>query len=178
LAVLDPDGEEIPGPGRREGALTVMADFLTTKYYHPDQSKAELWSGLRFRGTWLRTDEVARLDGEGDELTVAVLGKTTEMLFHEGVYLSPRKIDEAAMKFPGVVEAAGFVRINKDKEPQFACAVVMAQGKVNERDLLERLGEELPSEFCPATVHVIDSLPKDVFESVNRLSLQRQFSAH
>ncbi len=177
LAVLNEDGEEIPGPDRRTGRLSVMAEFLSTKYLHPDQAKAELWNGLRFRGTWLKTDEVARLEGDDEDITVAVLGKISDMLLHEGVYLSPLKIDAAAKSFAGVEDAAGFVRINKDKSPAFACALVMNQGKVNEKEFLHSMREKLPAEFLPATVYVVSALPRDAFESVNRLSLQRQFSA-
>jgi acyl-coenzyme A synthetase/AMP-(fatty) acid ligase len=175
--VLTEDGEEIPGPDRREGRLSVMAEFLSTKYVHPDQAKAELWTGLRFRGTWLKTDEVARLEGDGDELKIAVLGKTTDMLLQGGVYHSPRKIDEAARNYPGVADAAGFVRFDKEKRPSFACALVLTQGRLSEKDFFQKMREALPAEFVPATVHLVDALPKDEFDSVNRVSLQRQFSA-
>jgi acyl-CoA synthetase (AMP-forming)/AMP-acid ligase II len=172
MAVLTEDGEEIPGPGLRMGRLSVMAEALATTYFAPEKAPNE-----NFRGTWLHTDEIARLEGDDDELTVAVLGKVGDMLPAEGEYLSPRRIDAAAQKVPGVEDAAGFVRIDRERQPHFACAVVMKAGKINEKDLLEQICQELPDEFHPKTVHVVDVIPRDPFDSVNRGVLQRQFSA-
>jgi acyl-CoA synthetase (AMP-forming)/AMP-acid ligase II len=131
-----------------------------------------------FRGTWLHTDEIARLEGDGDELTVAVLGKIADMLPSEGEYLSPRRIDTAALKVPEIEEAAGFVRIDRERKPQFACAVVLKGARVNEKELLEKICEELPNEYHPKTVHVMDSIPRDSFDSVNRQTLQRLYSVN
>lgn len=179
LAVLNEDGEEILGPGVREGKLMAMAESVANGYYHPDPKIASKGNADRFRGTWLKTGDIARLNGDGDELTVAVLGRREDMLFSEGSYLSPRRIDTAAQKIEGLEEAAGFVRIGKDKKTaSFACAVVMAgQSRVNEKELLRQLCEELPEEYQPETVHVTDKLPRDEFDSVNRMTLQRLFSA-
>ncbi len=177
LAVLNEDGEEIPGPGLREGRLMAMAEMVANGYYHPDPKVASKGNADRFRGTWLKTGDIARLEGDDDELTVAVLGKRDDMLFSEGTYLSPRRIDDAALKAHGVEDAAGFVRIGKNKKPAFACAVVPKAAKINELELLRQIQEELPAEYHPDTVHIIDALPRDIFDSVNRMFLQRQFSA-
>jgi acyl-CoA synthetase (AMP-forming)/AMP-acid ligase II len=172
VAVLTEDGEEIPAPGRREGRLTVMTETLATHYAFPERAPNE-----NFKGTWLRTDEIARLEGEGEELTVAVLGKVSDMICRGGSYLSSKRIDPAAQKVAGVADAAGFVRIDKNHEPHFAVAVVMQAARINENELLARIKEDLPDEFHPESVHLMDVLPRDAFDSVNRLTLQRQFSA-
>lgn len=177
MVVLNEDGEEIPGPGRREGRLSVMAESVTTELVHPNLSLAERKTDERIRGTWLRTDEVARLEGDEKNLSVAVLGKIHDMLLSEGVYLSPRAIDVAAKKIDIVDDAAGFVRYNKDREPAFAVALVMKAGKTSEKEIMHRLQEDLPDEMHPQTIHFVSSIPRDAFESVNRLALQRQFSA-
>ncbi|MGZ3657328.1 MAG: class I adenylate-forming enzyme family protein [Bdellovibrionota bacterium] len=171
IAVLTEDGEEIPGPDRREGRLAVTSEVLTATYCAPEKAPNE-----NFRGTWLNTDEIARLEGEGDDVSVAVLGKMHDMLCVQGEYLSPRRIDQAALKVAGVEDAAGFVRLGPKQEHHFACAVVMAGARPNEKDLLARICEDLPNEYHPSSVHLVDSLPRDAFDSVNRLALQRLFS--
>lgn len=176
MVVLSESGEEIPGPGRREGRLLVTSDTMARGYFHPVKGVGEAKTAENFRGTWLRTDEIARLEGDGDELTVAVLGKQHDMLLLDGVYYSPRRIDDVAAKLDGVSEAAGFVRFGKDKKPQFAVAVVLAAKKGNDRDLLDALNAELPDEFHAASVHYVNSIPRDAFDSINRLALSRQFS--
>jgi acyl-CoA synthetase (AMP-forming)/AMP-acid ligase II len=176
MVVLTEDGEEIPGPGRREGRLLVTSDTMARGYFHPVKGVAEAKTTENFRGTWLRTDDVARLEGEGDTLTVAVLGKLHDMLLIDGVYHSPRRLDDVAAKLDGVSEAAGFVRIGRDKKPSFAVALVMTAKRANEKDLIEAMQSELPDEYAPKSVHFVSYLPRDAFDSVNRLALSRQFS--
>lgn len=177
IAVLSEGGEEIAGPDRREGLLTVMADSITRKYFHSKPELAEKKLRELSRGTWLKADDVARLENDGDNLTVAVLGKASDMLLAEGNYLSPRPIDAVAMKVPGVTDAAGFVRFDRENGPTFAVALVMDGGKVNEKDILHRFTEDLPDEQQPHTVHFVSSIPRDAFASIDRLALQKQFSA-
>ena len=52
----------------------------------------------------------------------------------------------------------------------------MKSKKVNEKEILSMLQEELPDELQPQTIHFVSYLPRDAFDSVNRLALQRQFS--
>lgn len=179
LRVLNEEGEEIPGPGPREGRLMAMAEMVASGYFHPDPKIAGKGNADRFRGTWLKTGDVARLDGEEDEPTAAVLGRLDNMLNKDGTYLSPRRIDAAAEKLAnmGVQEGAGFVRMNRSHEAEFACAIVSAGGKISEKDVLAALHEELPDEYHPTGIYVTDALPRDAFDSVNRMALQRQFSA-
>jgi acyl-CoA synthetase (AMP-forming)/AMP-acid ligase II len=176
MQVLNEDGEEIPGPGPREGRLMAMTEAVASGYFHPDPKIASKGNADRFRGTWLKTGDIARLDGEDDEVTVAVLGKRDDMLFSNGTYLSARKIDEVARSIDGIEDAAGFVRMGKD-EPAFSVVVKLAGKKMNEKELLKRIQDGLPPEYHPQTIFITDSIPKDAFDSVVRMALQRQFSA-
>jgi len=174
--VLNAEGDEAPGPGPRVGPLAVMGESLFTAYFHPDKDVAAKATRNKMRGTWFYTGEIARLEGEGDELTVAVLGKASDMVNSSGEYLSPRPIDEAGKNLPGIVDAAGFVHIGKEGERSLACAVVIEQKAISEPELLTILKERLPEKNHPSAVFVVEKIPRDEFESVNRLSLQRQLS--
>lgn len=174
--VLNESGDEIPGAARREGPLAVTSDYVMPGFFHPDKEIAGELTRNRLRGTWIYTGEIARLEGAGEDLSIAVLGKETDMIRVGNRYLSPREIDDAAKTFPGVADAAGFVRLTQKGEKVFACAIVPQTKSIDDKGLLQKLAETLPPDLVPKSVHLIESIPRDAFESVNRYSLQRQFS--
>lgn len=174
--VLDAAGDEIAGPSTREGPLAVMSETVSTGFFHPDEELAAQTTRNKIRGTWLYTGEIARLEGEGAETTIAVLGKATDMIAKGKNYLSPRRIDDIAKSLPGITDAAGFVREDKNGSVSFACAVVVESKTIRENDILQAICAKLPNEIHPRTVHIVERIPKDAFESVNRTALRKQLS--
>lgn len=173
--VMDANGDEIPGPGPRIGLLAVTSDFVMDSYWQPDKEEAAMATRNAIRGTWFYTQDVARLEGEGAETTIAVLGAAKDMLFQENTYLSPREIDAAAAGIPGVTEAAGFVRVDSTGVRSFACAVVPEGRGLSEAAVLQELRGRLPRGYAVSSVHFVEAIPVGAFGSVNRQALQRQF---
>ncbi|MGZ3694227.1 MAG: class I adenylate-forming enzyme family protein [Bdellovibrionota bacterium] len=175
--VIDANGDEIPGPGRREGLLCVTSEFVMDGYFHPNKEQAAAATRFALRGTWFYTQEIARLEGEGDQVTVAVLGKVADMLpASRGFgFVSPREMDDHARSIPGVQDAAGFVRENEDGERFFACAVIPERKNLSQATVLAELQKKLPQDYPLRSVHFTDSIPLESFGSVNRQALTRQF---
>jgi acyl-CoA synthetase (AMP-forming)/AMP-acid ligase II len=176
VKVLNATGDEIPGPNKREGLLAVTADFVMSGFFHPDKEIAGEVTRNRLRGTWIYTGEIARLEGAGEDLSIAVLGKETDMIRVGNRFLSSREIDEKLKGFAGVADAAGFVRLDQKGEKEFSCAIVPQVKFIDEKAILAELANSLPGELVPKSIHIVESIPRDAFESVNRYSLQRQFS--
>ncbi|MCO5143160.1 MAG: acyl--CoA ligase [Oligoflexia bacterium] len=174
--VLNESGDEIEGDAKREGPLAVTAEYAMNSFYHPDKDLAAEATRHRVRGTWIYTGEIARLEGEGEDLTIAVLGKAIDMIKTSSGYLSPRPIDDAAKSVTGIADAAGFVKFNNKGEPSFSCAVVYEAKPLNDSDVFRKISELLPSNIVPKSIHQVDFIPRDTFDSVNRTALQRQFS--
>lgn len=172
--VLDQFGEEVPGPDAREGPLAIMAESVMDGFFNPDKDVAAAATRQALRGTWFYTGEIARLEGEEADTKIAVLGKAADMIASDRGYLSPRVIDEAALKIPGVREAAGFVRTDDEGNRYFACAIVPEHNRVKEQVVLEELKKALPEEFPLDAVHTVESIPLEFFGSVNRQALSRQ----
>jgi long-chain acyl-CoA synthetase len=174
--VLNAEGDEAPGPGLREGPLAVMADAIMTAYFHPDKSLAEKATKFAIRGTWFYTGDAVRLEGEDDALKVKFLGALADVLFSGSRYLVPERIDEAAQGLNDILEAAGFVRLDEKNVPSFALAAVRQGKNISEAQVLQFVKAKLAGKEFPASIHFVDSLPKDKFGNVNRTALQRQFS--
>lgn len=175
--VLDSAGDEIPGDGVREGPLAVMCDSMMDGFFHPNKETAAAATRHALRGTWLYTQEIARLEGEGDQIKIAVLGKVVDMLpaTNGFGFISPRPIDDLARAITGVQDAAGFVRESEDGERFFACAVVPERKGLSEQTVLKELEKSLPKDYPIRSVHFTDVIPLETFGSVNRQALSRQF---
>jgi hypothetical protein len=76
-----------------------------------------------------------------------------------------------------VLEGAGFVRRNESGQPDFAVAVVRQGKTLSEAQVMQQVQSRMRNPGLLRSVYFVDSLPKDQFDTVNRRSLQRQFSA-
>ncbi len=174
--VLNDAGDEIPGPAFREGPFAFMADFVMTQFFHPDKKIAEKATRNALRGTWFYSGLVARLEGEEEESQVMPLGRQNCALRVDKRYVFPDRIDECVSAMTGVIEAAGFVYVNSKDEEFFACAVVQEGKALAEEAILAHCSSHLQGTEPPRKVFFVDSLPKDRFESIDRVALKRQYS--
>jgi acyl-CoA synthetase (AMP-forming)/AMP-acid ligase II len=174
--VLNEEGDEIPGPGSRQGPFALSGEPVMTAFYHPDKTLAEKASKQTIRGTWLYTGEAARLEGENDEIKVKALGPLNDLIHSGQRFIGPEKIDAAARKLPGLADAAAFVRQDEKGRRFFALAVVASGKPPSEAQLLEALRQALPDQEAPQSIHFVDVIPRDAFDNLNRSALQRQFS--
>ena len=173
--VLDENGDEIPGPDAREGVLAVMGESVMERYFLPDEKAAAAATRQALRGTWFYTQDIARLTGEGENLTVTVLGRACNLIASANTYLLPQKIDLAAKGISGVADAAAFVHTDRHGNRSFACAIVPERKGLKEQAIAEALSTSLPAGYRPSAIFLIDAIPKDTFGSVNRQALQRMF---
>lgn len=174
--VLNDAGDEIEGPERKEGPLCVTGETVMTAYLHPDPKIGEKATKQMKRGTWLYTGDIARMEGEGEELCVTYLGRQTDLLKTSDGYILLEKVDDALRGAAGVLEGAAFVRMDERGEPHMACAVVKQSKAAGAPEILAHCAQSLQAPALPETVHFLDSLPKDAYGNFNRYSLQRQFS--
>jgi len=176
VKVLNSSGDEITGAEKREGPLAVMADTVMSAYFHPDKELAAQASRLRVRGTWLYTGEIARLEGEKDETTLAVLGRVDDMLPEGKTFISPRPIDERAKQMKGISDAAGFVMTGRAGERFFALAAVAEARPLADAEVISFLAEKLRGIQMPNRIFWVDRIPRDEFAAIQRGVLARMFN--
>ena len=170
--VIDDNGDEIPGKDKREGLLCVTGPSIMTKYYENEKE-----SKTTIRGTWLYTNEFARLEGEGETLNITFLARRPDGLRSGNEILTAEAIDKALKGAPGVTDAAGFLLKDSRNETRFACSVVKTPGTaLNEKQVLEICGSKLPANQVPVIATFSDFIPRDAGGNVIRSKLSAQFS--
>ncbi|MFM7119105.1 MAG: AMP-binding protein, partial [Gammaproteobacteria bacterium] len=96
VAVMDDDGRLLPSD--HVGEIVVKGPQLMAHYWNRPDATAEA-----FRGGWLHTGDVGRMDRNG---FFYLLDRKGDMLISGGYNVYPREVEDVLLAFPGVVEAA------------------------------------------------------------------------
>ena len=162
VAIRGDDGVDV-APGM-EGEIVVRGPNVMLEYLdNPDATAAT------FRGGWLRTGDLARMDRDG---FVFVTGRLKELIIKGGENIAPREVDEALYTHPDVIEAAAFARPCARYGETVEAAVRLRDGSaVGGADLRALCRTKLGDFKTPDTVHVLDELPKGPSGKIQRLRL-------
>jgi acyl-CoA synthetase len=114
----DPDREAAPGEvgeiGGRGGVLTLG--------YFGDQAATE--SSFN-RGGWFMSGDLGRLDGNG---CLEILGRKKELIIRGGHNIYPARIEDLAMKHPGIARVAAFPVADRRLGEKVCLAIVPQAG--------------------------------------------------
>lgn len=169
--VMDDNGDEVEGKGRRVGQLAVGSPSVMPGYFEREKETKNA-----LRGTWLYTGDIAALDGDQDDLKISYLGRKDDMIKVDGQLFSVSATDMALRAHPAIQDAATFVIKDGRGKPVVVCAVVRKVGAVlNEKQVLDFAAgkTEGPS---PQAVAFTDVIPRDGGHNVNCAKLRAQFS--
>ena len=162
VAIQDPAGRSVASGG--EGEIVVRGPNVMLGYLNnPEATKST------FRGGWLRTGDLARMDEDG---YVFVTGRLKELIIKGGENIAPREVDEALYTHPDVIEAAAFARkCNKYGETVEAAVRVRSGSTLTAGDLIALCRERLGAFKAPDVIHFLGELPKGPSGKIQRLKL-------
>ncbi|MEL7163829.1 MAG: AMP-binding protein [Pseudomonadota bacterium] len=162
VAIHDSSGH--PVPPDTEGEIVVRGPNTLLEYLKNPAATADT-----FRGGWLRTGDLARMDADG---YVFVTGRLKELIIKGGENIAPREIDEALYAHPDVVEAAAFARPCDSYGERVEAAVRLRDGSLISTETLIALCHERLGAFkAPDAIYVMDELPKGPSGKIQRLKL-------
>jgi long-chain acyl-CoA synthetase len=135
----------------------------------PDGEPGELWvlSDQNVRPGWLRTGDLARVDGDG---YVFPVGRLSDTINRGGEKLGPIEVEEVLRSHPDVADAAVAGLPDADLGERVGAAVVV-RGQVTIESLRAHCAEHLARFKVPDTVVVVDHIPYDDLGKVRRRTL-------
>ncbi|PZN93315.1 MAG: fatty-acid--CoA ligase [Alphaproteobacteria bacterium] len=161
VAVMDDAGTLLP-PGS-VGEMVVRGPQLMARYWNRPEATAEA-----FRGGWLHTGDIGRMDDEG---FFYLLDRKGDMLISGGYNVYPREVEDALLAFPGVAEAA-VVGLPDETWGDRVHAVVSGQG-IDQLALLAHTRAVLAGYKAPRSVDVWPDLPKSPAGKILRREVRR-----
>lgn len=148
------------------GELLVKGDNVMKGYYNqpPEEMRKVLRQG------WLYTGDLAKIDKEG---FIYIMGRLKEMINVRGLNVYPREIEDVLYRHHKVKEAA-VVGVFHQHKGEVPVAFTVGDGKLNERELIKYLRDNLASYKVPLRVLFRDSLPKNATGKILKKELQEE----
>ena len=153
-----------------EGELLLGGDCLSAGYLHRERLTAERFiehGGAR----WYRTGDLVR---EGEDGTLAFLGRLDGQIMFDGYRIEPAEIEVVLSRHPAVAEAAVVVAPSAQGKRLVAHVVTRAAhsgGAVFTATLLEHCRGHLPPWMVPQRFVVHAALPQTATGKIDRRAL-------
>ncbi|MCB2015789.1 MAG: long-chain fatty acid--CoA ligase [Sphingobium sp.] len=165
---LDDPAKILPRDGTTSGALQIRGPWIVKRYF-----KAEM-DAAPDPENWFNTGDVAVIHPDG---TLQLTDRTKDVIKSGGEWISSVELENAAMAFPGVAEAAciGIYHPKWDERP--VLVVVKKPGAdVSGEDLIAHLAQQVAKWWLPDAVEFVDELPHTGTGKVSKKDLRDQFS--
>ena len=166
IAVLDPEGGDVPLPQGQTGVLAVHRSDpgLMLGYWRRPDEEAEA-----FRGEWFVSGDLVSIDGQG---YVRHHGRADDVMNALGYRVSPLEVEEALASHPSVAEVGVAEQQVREDLSLIAAYVVPREGEDRDPDALARHCEaRLASYKRPKLFHFVERLPRSANGKLQRRRL-------
>lgn len=165
ITAPDDPGEAIPDG--EIGELLVRSPGVAKGYYKaPDETAAHF-----LEGGWLRTGDLACLDGEG---FLKIVGRIDDMINAGGEHVFPKEVEDRLMAHPGVRDACVVAGPHDVKGEVPVAFVVRDGGELTEDDVRAWCLDHGPAFAHPRRVYFRESLPLGGTGKVDRNQLEKE----
>jgi len=159
---------EVPWDGETTGELELRGPWVTSSYYHLDQS--EKWTA----DGWFRTGDVVTIDAEG---YIKITDRVKDMIKSGGEWISSIDVENAIVGHAAVREAAVIaVAHPKWRERPLAVVVLKDGARVTEAELRAFLEKRFARWQVPDAFVFVDELPHTSTGKLLKTKLRKDFA--
>lgn len=163
IAIADTHGTHLP-PGATGEVLVQGANVMRGYLGKPEETARTVVDG------WLHTGDIGRIDADG---YLSIVGRTKEMIIRGGENIYPKEIEDVLHDFPDVLEAAVIGAPHETfGEVVIAYVAFRAGATATSEALNEYCADRLTRYKRPATIHIVDSLPKNAMGKIDKPKLR------
>ncbi len=168
LRVVDDADVEVPADGSTPGEIVVRSNHVMAGYWNKPAATAEV-----LRDGWLRTGDVAVVDGEG---YVRIVDRKKDLIISGGENISSVEVEQALCAHPSVLEAAVVGRRDArwGEVPHAFVTLRPSAATVEETELAAFVGERLARFKVPKVIEIVDELPKGGSGKILKNELRRR----
>jgi len=166
--LVDDKGQTVPEG--QQGELWVRGQAVMAGYYQDD----ELTRQTLTSDGWLKTGDIARKDEDGN---FYLTGRKKEMIKVAGEIVMAPEVEDILHQHPDIAEAAviGSPDALRGEVPR--AYVVLREGRtLGVADLRDFIKQHLAHFKIPASIDVLDALPKNRVGKVDKEALKQMFS--
>jgi len=166
LAVVDPDGQEVPADGQTVGEIVVRGNAVMLGYYRdPEATEHAIPDG------WFHTGDAAvvHLDGYTE-----IRDRIKDVIISGGENISSVEVEGVLLRHPAIQEVA-IVGLPHEKwgETPHAFVVLTEGASVTEEDIIGFARDNLAHFKAPRGVTFVDDLPKTATGKIQKYVLRK-----
>jgi fatty-acyl-CoA synthase len=166
LRLMGDDGEQVAWDGESTGEVQVRGPWIAARYFN-DPSGDE-----RFDSGWLRTGDIAALDGEG---FMQITDRSKDVIKSGGEWISSVELENEVMAHPDVIEAAVIAKPDERWAERPLCCVVRREGAtLDAQELVEHLRGRVAKWWLPDEFAFIAEVPKTSVGKFDKKVLRQQ----
>ena len=167
LRIVDDTGQPLPEDGAAAGDLQIRGPWVASGYFN------EAHSSTHHAGGWFSTGDVATLDPAA---YMQITDRSKDVIKSGGEWISSIALENLAVGFPGVAEAAVIgVAHPKWAERPLLIVVRRPGAEVDPGALLGHLAPQVPRWWLPDAVEFVDALPHTATGKISKLQLRERF---
>ncbi len=170
MKIVDDDDNELPWDGKQVGALKVRGPWVCSSYYRVEHSDSHDDKG------WFNTGDVASFDRFG---FLQITDRTKDLIKSGGEWISSIELENVAVGFDGVAEAAA-VAIEHPKWGERPLLVVRPEqgAEVDVAALLDYFADKVARWWIPDAVEIVDEIPHTATGKISKLILRQRFDGY
>ncbi len=170
LRVVDEAGADVPRDGASPGELLCRGPWVAGSYYRVPPGDSHTDDG------WLRTGDVATIDGDG---YIQLVDRLKDMIKSGGEWISSIELENAAVGCAGVAEAAviGLAHPRWQERP-FMVVVRSPGSSVTADEVRAHLESLVAKWWLPDQIVFVDEIPHTGTGKIQKTALRLQFADH
>ncbi|MCO6007413.1 long-chain-fatty-acid--CoA ligase [Actinoallomurus purpureus] len=169
LKIIDPATSE-PVPTGRVGEIVCRSPQNMKGYWSLEQATRD----AMLPGGWLRTGDAGYLDEDG---YLYIHDRVKDMIISGGENIYPAEVENVLMSHPAVADCA-VIGVPDEKWGETPKAIVVRDGEVGERELIDFCRSGLAHFKCPTSVEWTDSIPRNPTGKVLKRDLRKPYWEH
>ena len=168
MKVVSEEGASLPRDGESSGRLLVRGPWVAQAYYKGDGGEVLDETG------WFDTGDVACIDENG---YMQITDRAKDVIKSGGEWISSIDLENAAVSFPGVTEAAviGVAHPKWDERPLLILTVEEGV-TVTLDDMQAHLADKIAKWWQPDALEIVDEIPHTATGKISKKDLRTRFA--
>jgi acyl-CoA synthetase (AMP-forming)/AMP-acid ligase II len=158
LRIVDKEGRDVPLG--ETGEILVKGPSISRGYLNDPQESQRV-----FKDGWLRTRDLAHMDGEG---YIWIKGRMGMFLKTRGVRVSFTEVEARVAAVPGVYECAAGAVSHPEAGEALVLYIVLEKGA---NQVVEQVRQSLPAHWTCDSISIVSELPKTSSGKISRAKL-------
>jgi len=170
MNIIDEGGAALPKDGVHAGELVVRGNSVISGYFRNEEASAAAFDAAG----WFRTGDRARIS-DGGRLTI--VDRVKDLIKSGGEWISSADLEEAAMRFPGVLACAA-IAVPDDKWGERPILVVRTEtgAALDIEGLRALMARTLAKWQLPDRIIVRDALPMTATGKISKKDLRAEIA--